>query len=118
MDFFLDGDWGSGILVGILGLVAAGVVLQTIKQGIAHTVAELTGRPTVPTVKRTRSVPQDVKIAVAVRDGGLCQHCGTDQGPMHYDHVIPYSLGGTNDASNIQLLCARCNRDKSNRYIG
>jgi 5-methylcytosine-specific restriction endonuclease McrA len=71
---------------------------------------------TVPTPSRT--IPQDVKIAVAVRDEGLCQHCGTSTGPMHYDHVIPYSMGGDNSVENIQLLCRRCNAAKSNRYVG
>ena len=71
-----------------------------------------------PAARRTRSIPQDVKIAVAVRDEGLCQHCGTSAGPMQYDHVIPYSLGGDNSVENIQLLCRRCNAAKSNRYVG
>lgn len=35
-----------------------------------------------PATKRSRSIPQDVKIAVAVRDQGCCQHCGTFTGPM------------------------------------
>jgi hypothetical protein len=70
------------------------------------------------TAKRTRSIPQDVKIAVAVRDQGLCQQCGTSSGPMQYDHVIPYSMGGDNSVENIQLLCRRCNAAKSNRYVG
>jgi hypothetical protein len=27
---------------------------------------------------------------------------------------MPFSCGGSSDASNIQLLCLRCNRSKSN----
>jgi hypothetical protein len=72
----------------------------------------------VPIPKPSRTIPQDVKIAVAVRDEGLCQHCGTSTGPMQYDHVIPYSVGGDNSVENIQLLCQRCNAAKSNRYVG
>ena len=72
----------------------------------------------VPIPKPSRTIPQDVKIAVAVRDEGLCQHCGTSAGPMQYDHVIPYSMGGDNSVDNIQLLCRGCNRAKSNRYVG
>lgn len=30
----------------------------------------------------------------------------------HVDHVHPLSLGGTNDPSNLQLLCPTCNRRK------
>jgi 5-methylcytosine-specific restriction endonuclease McrA len=57
-------------------------------------------------------------VAVAVRDQGRCQHCGTSAAPIEYDHVIPYSVGGDNSVENIQLLCRRCNAAKSNRYVG
>ena len=33
---------------------------------------------------------------------------------LEYDHISPYSCGGSNDVSNIQLLCRKCNRSKSN----
>jgi 5-methylcytosine-specific restriction endonuclease McrA len=40
-------------------------------------------------------------------------------GDLQYDHIIPYSLGSSSDdVDNIQLLCGRCNRRKSNRYVG
>lgn len=32
---------------------------------------------------------------------------------FHVDHVIPLSLGGSNDRFNIQLLCAPCNLSKN-----
>jgi len=28
------------------------------------------------------------------------------------EHLVPLSMGGTNDASNIDLACAPCNRQK------
>lgn len=59
-----------------------------------------------------RSVPQDVKIAVSVRDGGRCRQCGSTH-QLHFDHVIPVSRGGANTAANVQLLCGSCNRAKS-----
>src|SRR5215208_5664505 len=96
--------WG---IIGALGILVFGLAI----------VGELSG-PAAPAAKRTRSIPQDVKIAVAVRGQGRCQHCGTFAGPMEYDHVIPYSVGGDNSVENIQLLCRRCNAAKSNRYIG
>jgi 5-methylcytosine-specific restriction endonuclease McrA len=55
---------------------------------------------------------------VATRDGGKCRQCGGAH-DLQYDHIVPYSLGGSStDVNNIQLLCGRCNRLKSNRYIG
>jgi hypothetical protein len=65
-----------------------------------------------PTGERnTRSIPQDVKIAVAARDGGRCRQCGSTA-DLHFDHVIPWSKGGANTVANIQLLCGQCNRRK------
>ena len=67
------------------------------------------------TLEHARVIPSSVKAEVWRRDHGRCVKCGrTDN--LHFDHIIPYSKGGTSlDASNIQLLCARHNvakRDK------
>jgi hypothetical protein len=61
--------------------------------------------------RNSRYISQDVKIAVSARDGGRCRQCGSTQ-DLHYDHVIPWSRGGTNSVANIQLLCGPCNRRK------
>ena len=61
--------------------------------------------------RNTRAIPQDVKIEVAVRDGGRCRQCGSNK-ELHFDHVIPWSKGGPNTVGNIQLLCGTCNRRK------
>lgn len=42
--------------------------------------------------RNTRAIPQDVKIEVAVRDGGRCRQCGSNK-ELHFDHVIPWSKG-------------------------
>lgn len=66
--------------------------------------------------RNTRSIPQDVKIAVAARDGGRCRQCGSTT-DLHFDHVIPWSKGGANTVANIQLLCGSCNRRKGDDDI-
>ncbi len=75
--------------------------------------AEAPIRKSATTTRSGRSIPQDVKIAVSVRDGGRCRRCGSDR-DLQYDHIVPYSRGGSSDVDNIQLLCGRCNRRKSN----
>ena len=68
--------------------------------------------------KRSRSIPQPVKMAVVTRDGGKCRRCRSTQ-DLQYDHIVPYSGGGSStDVNNIQLLCGKCSRFKSNSHVG
>jgi hypothetical protein len=62
---------------------------------------------------QSRYISVTIKKIVYTRDGGMCQCCGSSRS-LEYDHIIPFSCGGSSDASNIQLLCMRCNRSKSN----
>jgi hypothetical protein len=62
---------------------------------------------------QSRYISETTKKIVYARDNGKCQCCGSYQN-LEYDHIIPYSCGGSNKASNIQLLCQKCNRSKSN----
>jgi len=66
-------------------------------------------------VARSRIIPTRVKLEVWKRDGGRCVRCGAAD-ELHFDHIIPFSRGGTSlKAENIQLLCARHNLQKSDR---
>lgn len=60
-------------------------------------------------VRMAEPIPEDVKYLVFERDGGRCLACGSDE-LIQYDHVVPSSMGGDNEAENIRLLCAGCNR--------
>lgn len=61
---------------------------------------------------RVRNVSQDVKDKVWNRDKGICVQCGSNKN-LEFDHIIPFSKGGSNTYRNIQLLCQTCNREKS-----
>jgi hypothetical protein len=62
-----------------------------------------------------RIIPSAVKLEVWKRDGGRCVICGSTDN-LHFDHIIPYSKGGSSlVAQNIQLLCARHNLEKKDR---
>lgn len=62
---------------------------------------------------QSRYISKTVKKIVYTRDGGSCKCCRSSLS-LEYDHIIPYSCGGSSVASNIQLLCQKCNRSKSN----
>ncbi len=59
-------------------------------------------------------IPDDVKLLVWARDGGVCVKCGSSS-DLHFDHVIPVAKGGGDHAENIQLLCRSCNLSKGDR---
>lgn len=56
------------------------------------------------------------------RDKHTCQYCSVsiDAEPhllLEVDHVIPVSKGGLSAPENLQTLCWRCNRTKSNKVL-
>ena len=73
------------------------------------------GRDTIPV--RTRD-------AVFARDHGRCTYVGSDGKRcdetirLHVDHIKPVARGGTNDISNLRLLCAQHNRLQAERILG
>lgn len=60
---------------------------------------------------RSRYIPQQVKMQVMRRDKGTCQICGATDN-LEFGHIIPFSMGGSNSANNIQIECYDCNRSK------
>ena len=70
-------------------------------------------QPTVLELEHNRLIPTAVKVQVWKRDKGCCVKCGSNTN-LHYDHIIPFSRGGSSSMpENIQLLCASCNLKKS-----
>jgi hypothetical protein len=65
-------------------------------------------------VSRREKIIESVRIEVWRRDEGQCARCGSKE-RLEYDHIVPVSKGGSNTARNIELLCERCNREKSDR---
>lgn len=46
-----------------------------------------------------------------------CAYCGENKEQMTIDHVIPQSLGGTDELMNVVCCCEDCNRDKSHTEV-
>ena len=41
-----------------------------------------------------------------------CHDCGVERDGLHKHHIVPKSLGGSNDPSNLVTLCANCHEDR------
>lgn len=65
---------------------------------------------------------QKLREKIKVRDDYTCQNCGVsieDQSLLllEVDHMIPVSKGGLSVEENLQTLCWKCNRTKSDKII-
>ena len=68
-------------------------------------------------------VSTSVRYEALKRAGKRCELCGVKEGdsnyenrlPLHVDHIVPRSKGGSNDIENLQVLCRACNLGKGNR---
>ena len=48
-----------------------------------------------------------------VEQGGACALCGQSLSAYwEIDHIVPRSVGGSSDLTNLQLLCEQCNQGK------
>lgn len=86
-------------------------------------------KPRVQTLKASRVQTLDVKAgatkriagytwmkirqAVMARDRWRCQSCGRVGTDHEVDHVVPLEQGGSNDMSNLSLLCVECHKAKT-----
>src|SRR5215467_3571510 len=71
-------------------------------------------RPSFEDRLANRRVPDSLRAAVLVRDGGRCRRCRRAI-QLEMDHIVPVSKGGKTEQSNLQTLCRRCNRAKSRK---
>ncbi|WP_417332576.1 HIT domain-containing protein [Halarcobacter sp.] len=54
------------------------------------------------------------RYKIIKRAGGRCEACGisSEERAIDVDHIIPRNKGGSDDESNLQALCYKCNRQK------
>ena len=63
------------------------------------------------------SFTSDQIRSLSITQNYKCVNCKTSiRKSFHIDHIMPVSLGGSNDISNIQLLCPCCNLRKRAKH--
>lgn len=65
-------------------------------------------------------VTAKIRSFIKNRDNHMCQYCSVSLTAephllLEVDHIIPVSRGGLSVIENLQTLCWRCNRSKSNK---
>lgn len=55
-----------------------------------------------------------LKDKILIRDKHTCQSCQRVGGELELDHIVNVAVGGTDNESNLQILCAECHRLKTN----
>ncbi len=62
------------------------------------------------------------KRAIRERANYLCEYCHSQErlsaNRFTFDHIIPRSLGGSDDINNLALACRRCNERRYNFVAG
>ena len=90
-------------------MLAAGCTAEQIVAAVKADAAEVGKRA-------DRQIPWLALRTMAFeRDGFVCGYCGTEDGPMEIDHIIPQIKGGENTLENVRVACRRCNRSKRDR---
>ncbi len=105
-DFYWDDDGLGAEDVKALVLQRKRRLEQKLQSARSLMRAEKNGRPT------RAPIPTELRRAVFERDGGYCVECGGSF-DLQYDHILPVARGGATTLQNLQLLCADCNRSKS-----
>lgn len=57
-------------------------------------------------------VEPEVRAAIVKAHAGRCLYCGQLADPVHLDHVLALSRGGTTEAANLVVSCESCNYSK------
>lgn len=113
-----DGVWAYD---GIFALVDSWQELSSCRRVFKFKLQLIEGAPrgiqSDGELPHNRLIPTSIKLEVWKRDQGKCVVCGSREN-LHFDHIIPFSLGGSSLVStNVQLLCAKHNLQKHDSIL-
>lgn len=90
----------------------AGIIPYVLSDRTKHDEKYLSIRAFTDAQKRRAYEKQNHKCPFCVKNGVDTQYDFED---MQGDHIIPWSQGGRTIDDNLQMLCQKCNNDKSNQ---
>ena len=108
-DAAISNHCGGDVAQSMDELERAGLVLR---HGNIGEINFLYGHP-----RRYVSRWENIRSLVFIRDQHTCTYCGSKDTPLHCDHVIPVSRGGTDELSNLTTACEKCNLSKGSKLV-
>jgi len=85
-----------------------------VRQGRRRLCAAPYAKPLAITNERDAKIIGEQRDRILARDGNACRACGGVK-RLCIDHIVAWSSGGTNEDSNLQVLCGSCNSRKQDR---
>ena len=106
------------------GMVQKSFPVPMTEETIAELIRVLSSKLTASAfAKEQRTmITKKLREHILSRDNYTCCNCGNSiqKEPnllLEIDHIIPVSKGGRTEEGNLQTLCWRCNRAKSNKIV-
>lgn len=107
------------------GRIQASFPVPMTEETIAELIKTLESKLTASAFAKEQRTLMTKKLRefIKKRDNFTCCNCGnsTDAEPnllLEIDHIIPVAKGGRTVEDNLQTLCWKCNRAKSDKIIG
>ena len=75
----------------------------------------------MPCLRLKMSIPDAIREIVRKRAKFVCEYCHSPKrlsaSRFTLDHLIPVSLGGSDNVDNLALACRRCNERRYNTWL-
>ena len=62
-----------------------------------------------------KSAKEERKPLAPFAHDGICACCKCESDEMQIDHIVPLGNGGSNERSNLQMLCVECHKEKTTK---